>query len=146
MYLDFVTFKKCLVSNYQGLYDVWNTGYFDVGLIHTAEPIEFTEAVKPLCLPPKSFQITSALSTKLAGWGQTQKNNVRSELTLRHITLTLFDKNYCYKKYEITGGDAGIERQKFLPDMFTDQVICAGSNVSFEVFPLECVASKGRNR
>merc|ERR1719203_153601 len=60
-------------------------GYFDVGLIHTTEPIEFTEAVQPLYLPPKSFQITSGLSTKLAGWGQTQKNNVRSELTLRHI-------------------------------------------------------------
>ena len=115
------------------------SGYFDVGLIHTAEPIEFTEAVKPLCLPPKSFQITSGLSTKLAGWGQTQKNNVRTELTLRHIYLTLFDKNYCYEKYEITGGDAGKKRQKFLPDMFTDQVICAGSDVSssFSVFPRE---------
>ena len=124
----FVTIKDSKISE--------KTGYFDVGLIHTTEPIEFTEAVKPLRLPPKSFQITSGLSTKLAGWGQTQKNNVRSELTLRHIYLTLFDKNYCYKKYEITGGDAGKRRQEFLPDMFTHQVICAGSNVSFEVFPL----------
>ena len=115
-------------------------------MIHTTEPIEFTDAVQPLSLPPKSFQITSGLSTKLAGWGQTQKNNVRSELTLRHIYLTLFDKNYCYKKYEITGGDAGKKRQEFLPEFFTNQVICAGSNVSFQVFPLECVASKGRNR
>ena len=105
-------------------------------MIHTTEPIEFTEAVQPLRLPPKSYHFTRGLTTKLAGWGQTQKNNVRSELTLRHITLTLFDKNYCYEKYEITGGDAGKKRQEFLPDMFTDRVICAGSIVSFEVFPL----------
>ena len=89
--------------------------------------------MKPLYLPPKSFQIIRGLTTKLAGWGQTQKNNVRSELTLRHIYLTLFDKNYCYKKYEITGGDAGKRRQEFLPDMFTNEVICAGSKVRFEV-------------
>ena len=68
-------------------------------------------------------------------------------MTLRHIYLTLFDKKYCYEKYDITGGDAGKERKQFLPKMFTDQVICAGipgSNVSssFELFPVESVTSR----
>ena len=64
---------------------------------------------------------------------------MRSELTLRDITLTLFGQKYCYEKYDITGGDVGKKRQEFLPDKFTDQVICAGSNVSSSFSEKVCI-------
>ena len=73
----------------------------------------------------------------MAGWGQVtdQANARRDELTLRQIQLTVFDQNYCYDKYDFSGNseDAKV-RQKFLPNMFSEQLLCAGSMVSFQYF------------
>ena len=67
----------------------------------------------------------------MAGWGQVTGSR-RDELTLRQIQLTVFDQKYCYDKYHISGSSEDAQlRQKFLPNMFSKQQICAGSMVSF---------------
>ena len=76
--------------------------YFDIGLIYTAKPIVFNDAVKPLCLPEKRSDIMHGLSTSLAGWGATSERN-RKELILRDINLAIYSKEKCNKKYDITG-------------------------------------------
>ena len=64
----------------------------------------------------------------MAGWGQSSKID---KIALRQITLTTLHQNYCNSKYNLSGssGDAQ-DRQQFLPKMFTEAVICAGSVVS----------------
>ena len=67
----------------------------------------------------------------LAGWGQESENGNREKLTLRRIPLAIFSQETCHRKYDLTGSsDDAKSRAKFLPNMFTNQTICAGSHVS----------------
>ena len=110
------------------------TAYFDIGLIYTLEEIEFNEAVKPICLPTTPSQNLEDLHGNLAvlaGWGQESENGNREKLTLRRIPLAIFSQETCHRKYDLTGSsDDAKSRAKFLPNMFTNQTICAGSYVS----------------
>ena len=110
------------------------SAYYDIGLIFTEEDIEFNIVTQPLCLSDQTHSDTIFLNDKsvyLAGWGRGNPlKKHRDESTLRQIQLTVFNQDYCYDKYDISGGsDASKQRKKFLPDKFTEQNICAGSLV-----------------
>ena len=71
----------------------------------------------------------------LAGWGKESENGNREKLTLRRIPLAIFSQETCHSKYDLTGSsDDAKSRAKFLPNMFTNQTICAGSYVSLWTF------------
>ena len=67
----------------------------------------------------------------LAGWGQESDNGNQEKVTLRRIPLAIFSNETCHRKYDVRGSsDDAKARAKFLPDMLTNQTICAGSYVS----------------
>ena len=114
------------------------TAYYDIGLIFTSEEIEFTEAVQPICLPllpsqnSENYEGNLAL---LAGWGQESEDGSREKVSLRRLPLAIFSQEQCHIKYDLTGrSDDARARADFLPDMFTNQTICAGSSVSLCAF------------
>ena len=106
--------------------------YFDIGLIHTETEIKFTKLTKPLCLPKAphtKIDAKAGRSADLAGWGWTEPDSTSKELKLRHETITVFSREKCNGKYNVTGGDDGPKREKFLPDLFNNTVLCAGLTV-----------------
>ena len=108
--------------------------YFDIGLIHTETEIKFTKLTKPLPLPKAphtKIDAKAGRSVDLAGWGWTDPDSSkRKELKLRHETITVFSKEKCNGKYNVTGGDDGPKREKFLPDLFNNTVLCAGAGLT----------------
>ena len=110
-----------------------SSAYFDIAIIFTEEAIAFNDAVRPICLPNQPFEHNEFLKKHcgLAGWGQKpelDKDNVK--LSFRH--LQIYGQDTCDKKYDIQGeSKIAQDRKKMLPNLFTDQIICAGSKVRF---------------
>ena len=58
------------------------SSYYDIGIIHTAEEIEFDKDVKPICLPnqPNSdVNFIASRTTHIAGWGQEDEVSSRND-------------------------------------------------------------------
>ena len=113
------------------------SAYYDIGLIYTTEDITFNEAAQPVCLPTLPSQNPDHLDGNLAilaGWGQESEDGNRERTTLRRLPLAVFSNETCHQKYDLRGGsDAARKRKIFLPDMFTNQMMCAGSSVIFNI-------------
>ena len=111
------------------------SAYYDIGLIYTTEDITFNEAVQPVCLPTLPSQNSDHLDGNLAilaGWGLESEDGNRERTTLRRLPLAVFSNETCHQKYDLTGGsDAARNRKTFLPHMFTNQMMCAGSSVIY---------------
>lgn len=48
----------------------WNK-YDDIALIKVAKPIQYTDFVQPICLPPNNYQIETNNRLFISGWGKT---------------------------------------------------------------------------
>lgn len=108
----------------QRVYDVaeihahvgFNTDVFDddIALIRTIEPIEFSDYIKPICLPDKRKARSFLRAAKgrygtVAGWGKGSDGNYTRYL--EHVTIPLVDRQTCKKSTNYS----------FTPNMF-----CAG--------------------
>ncbi|XP_032456097.1 transmembrane protease serine 9 [Nasonia vitripennis] len=67
----------------------------DIALIKLKEPIEFTQDIKPVCLPQKGSDYTGH-DVKVAGWGRV-KNNGGASRYLRQASLKMMSYNTCKK-------------------------------------------------
>ena len=109
--------------------------YFDIGLIYTVEEIQFNAAVQPVCLPTAPSQNSDDLDGNIAvvaGWGKESEDGINANGILRRISLAVFSYETCHQKYDLTGNsDDARNRKTFLPQMFTNQMLCAGSTVIF---------------
>ena len=66
----------------------------------------------------------------LTGWGRQALNQTnRKSHDLWEAQMSIFSRKYCNSKHNISGGDIGGLIDKFLPHLFTPEVICAGSEV-----------------
>ncbi|XP_050504927.1 serine protease easter [Diabrotica virgifera virgifera] len=91
---------------------------YDIALILLDEPVQFTEFVKPACLPRKHLLYENLLGhhVDIAGWGYTDNNGNLPD-SLMHINLPIIKKQTCelgYKKKLISSqlcigkiGDSG---------------------------------------
>ncbi|XP_055386239.1 serine protease easter-like [Condylostylus longicornis] len=82
----------------------WNKRYDDIALIKLKMKINYTEFIKPICLPHKEEVLDGKLV--IVGWGESGKkikNNENSEDILekiqQHASLDVVDNNECRKKY-----------------------------------------------
>lgn len=74
--------------------------YHDIALIQMERSVEFSDFIKPICLPPSSgVSIASTPTYLVAGWGATEKNT-RSNI-LRKTSLKEVDLNTCAAKYKM---------------------------------------------
>ena len=111
-----------------------NKHYYDVALILLENPIEYTDFVRPLCLPIKSntdLDARKGAGTELVGYGQNSAWEKTNGI-LKIVKLNIFGKSYCNKKYDVYDDDAhhngfAIRHVKEkLPNLFKSNVMCAG--------------------
>ena len=75
-------------------------------------PVEFTEYIKPICLPPPSLVIPDGTPCIVSGWGRSRKGGKISD-SLQEVAVKLMSEERC-KSYE------GYANQ------LTDSMLCAG--------------------
>jgi hypothetical protein len=75
-------------------------GYYDVAVVKV-DYIEFSETVKPICLPtladPEGDQFNNHLVT-VTGWGSYNSSNVASQ-KLKTTYLSVFPSRYDFKQF-----------------------------------------------
>lgn len=87
----------------------WNN---DISLVQMDRPVEFTEYIKPICLPPPSLVIPDGTPCIVSGWGRSRKGGKISD-SLQEVAVKLMSEERC-KSYE------GYANQ------LTDSMLCAG--------------------
>ena len=106
--------------------------YFDIGIIFTKEDIEFTDEAKPICFSDQPFEPEQLLKQHfgLVGWEKRTELGTNIKLSFRH--LQVYSQETCNEKYDIQGESSiAQDRKTMLPNLFTKETFCAGSNVRF---------------
>ncbi|KAK4887599.1 hypothetical protein RN001_003870 [Aquatica leii] len=75
-----------------------STGFNDIGLLRLAENVDFTDYIRPICLPSSDFTDLDALRT-IAGWGITEDGK-SSDIKLK-AQVPLVGNRQCSKKLRI---------------------------------------------
>lgn len=93
--------------------------YDDIGLIKLAEPIKFTEHIRPACLHHSDAKILDRLT--VTGWGLTKFNST-AHSNLQKVHLNFVPHDECFKSYVIRSNTRTLDRG-------IDNVthLCAGS-------------------
>ncbi|XP_054160061.1 serine protease 48-like [Oppia nitens] len=72
----------------------------DIALMKTYSPIEFSNQVKPTCLPNNTYAEPRTEKIVVAGWGVKQFDAEEMEQYLKDVSLTLITDKDCAKKYQ----------------------------------------------
>lgn len=108
------------------------TVYYDIALIKVDEEVEFNAGIHPICLPEEADDIdnrSNDLAT-LTGWGTPSRDDpTATSSKLRLTRLTIFPQTYCNQSYDV-GGRIGARIKISMPQLFQDNVFCAGYEVS----------------
>ncbi|XP_020279968.1 proclotting enzyme-like [Pseudomyrmex gracilis] len=89
------------------------TLYNDVALLTLNEPVEFTELIRPICLPSGS-QLYSGKTGTVIGWGSLRESGPQPAI-LQEVSIPIWSNNECKSKY----GAAA-------PGGIIDSFLCAG--------------------
>ncbi|KAG7203100.1 hypothetical protein KM043_010222 [Ampulex compressa] len=89
------------------------TLYNDVAILTLNEPVEFTEQIRPICLPGGS-QLYSGKTATVIGWGSLRESGPQPAI-LQEVSIPVWSNSECKVKY---GGAA--------PGGIVDSFLCAG--------------------
>ncbi|XP_011631695.1 proclotting enzyme [Pogonomyrmex barbatus] len=89
------------------------TLYNDVALLTLSEAVEFTEQIRPICLPSGS-QLYSGKTATVIGWGSLRESGPQPAI-LQEVSVPVWSNNECKLKY----GSAA-------PGGIVDSFLCAG--------------------
>ncbi|KYN21550.1 Serine proteinase stubble, partial [Trachymyrmex cornetzi] len=89
------------------------TLYNDVALLTLSEPVEFTEQIRPICLPSGS-QLYSGKTATVIGWGSLRESGPQPAI-LQEVSVPVWPNSECKLKY----GSAA-------PGGIVDSFLCAG--------------------
>ncbi|EFN86241.1 proclotting enzyme [Harpegnathos saltator] len=89
------------------------TLYNDVALLTMNEPVEFTEQIRPICLPSGS-QLYSGKTATVIGWGSLREGGVQPAV-LQEVSIPVWSNSECKLKYGIAA-----------PGGIVDSFLCAG--------------------
>ncbi|XP_059160807.1 brachyurin-like [Physella acuta] len=93
----------------------------DIALLKLAEPIEFSDEVRPVCLPEGN--IWDASPCFAMGWGRTSRGeDGESVFNLRQIKVNIMNQTLCYTL------------RKFINSIFTDGNFCIDAEGSTGVY------------
>lgn len=84
---------------------------YDIAMVKLASPVNFTDNIQPICLPPTDFNATGKMAT-VAGWGATAEDGETSS-RLREADIPVISKTQCQSAY---GSNYPI----------TENMLCAG--------------------
>ncbi|KAM8969105.1 polyserase-2-like [Sarcophilus harrisii] len=94
----------------------------DIALLHLAEPINFTDYVRPICLPRANHSFPHGASCWATGWGDVQEKEpqaIESGLILQQVELKIIGPKECQCLFNYKGPFN--KTRKVLPIM-----LCAG--------------------
>ncbi|KMQ96805.1 serine proteinase stubble [Lasius niger] len=89
------------------------TLYNDVALLTLSEPVEFTEQIRPICLPTGS-QLYQGKTATVIGWGSLRESGPQPAI-LQEVSIPVWSNSECKLKY----GAAA-------PGGIVDSFLCAG--------------------
>ncbi|KAK2574958.1 hypothetical protein KPH14_008721 [Odynerus spinipes] len=89
------------------------TLYNDVAVLTLSEPVDFTEQIRPICLPSGS-QLYSGKTATVIGWGSLRESGPQPAI-LQEVSIPVWSNNECKFKY----GSAA-------PGGIVDSFLCAG--------------------
>ncbi|XP_004647585.1 serine protease 38 [Octodon degus] len=92
-------------------YQMWHPVGGDVALVQLQSRIEFSDAVRPVCLPPPTLQLDSNTACWVAGWGLVSPQGLPNEL--QEAQLPLISQALC--------------RLLYSPSAIQQDMLCAGS-------------------
>lgn len=68
----------------------------DIALVVLEKPLELTDAVNTICLPPQSIQTQENIMCTVSGWGKNASDRKgKYQATLRKIELPIVERNKC---------------------------------------------------
>ena len=102
--------------------------YNDIGIIYVENKIVFSNHISPICIPNTPFTDVDAykdLAVYVGGFGSKSAYERKSTNLIVDL-IQIFPKSYCDKSHDIKGGLLGTKREKAIPHLFQDSLICAG--------------------
>ncbi|XP_041475891.1 uncharacterized protein LOC121424322 isoform X2 [Lytechinus variegatus] len=93
-------------------YDIYNI-LNDLALIRLAEPVTFSDYVRPACLAESSDELNAYRRCLIAGWGIIQEGTDPLSPSLRKAVVNLLDREWCDSEFSYNG-------------TLTEATICAG--------------------
>ena len=106
--------------------------YFDIGIIFTEEDIKFTDEAKPICFSDQPFVPEQLLKQHFGLVGWEKRTELGNNIKLSFSHLQVYSQETCNEKYDIQGESSiAQDRKTMLPNLFTKETFCAGSNVRF---------------
>lgn len=106
--------------------------YFDVAIIKLSEEVVFSAGIQPICLPETPDEDVDSrkyYAATLTGWGTTSRDVSSTTSKLRFTRLTIFPQAFCNQSYNV-GGRLGASIKVSMPQLFEDNIFCAGFEVS----------------
>ncbi|XP_030853029.1 CUB and peptidase domain-containing protein 1-like [Strongylocentrotus purpuratus] len=92
-------------------YDVYWL-YNDIALIRLAEPVTFSDYVRPACLSESSDELNDYRRCLVAGWATKLEGSPLTE-SLKKVVVTLLDQDWCNSEASYNGS-------------LTEEIVCAG--------------------
>ncbi|KAF2885626.1 hypothetical protein ILUMI_20568 [Ignelater luminosus] len=90
------------------------TLYNDVAILTLESPIQFTQQVRPICLPPGNGESYAGKAATVIGWGSLRESGPQPAV-LQEVSIPIWSNNDCRLKY---GGAA--------PGGIVEHMLCAG--------------------
>ncbi|XP_077579019.1 transmembrane protease serine 5 [Stigmatopora nigra] len=85
----------------------------DIALMKLRTPLNFSDTVRPVCLPQYDYDPPGGTQCWISGWGYTQPDGVHSSDTLKEATIPIISTNKCNSSCMYNGE-------------ITPQMLCAG--------------------
>ncbi|KAJ8726759.1 hypothetical protein PYW08_015156 [Mythimna loreyi] len=71
----------------------------DVAVMRTVDPIEFSDVIQPVALPPKNRNLEGGSKVSVSGWGRTQQGASSIPERLMAVEIPVVDQTRCYLVY-----------------------------------------------
>lgn len=86
--------KLCIHQKYNE-----RTMDFDIALLHLSKPVNYSDAVSPICMPSSSWNSSNTSQCYVTGWGQIREAGPTSD-KLRVAQVPIIEHNECKKMYQ----------------------------------------------
>ncbi|RMX47449.1 hypothetical protein pdam_00002138 [Pocillopora damicornis] len=86
--------KLCIHQKYNE-----RTMDFDIALLHLNKPVNYSDAVSPICMPSSSWNSSNTSQCYVTGWGQIREAGPTSD-KLRVAQVPIIEHNECKKMYQ----------------------------------------------
>lgn len=89
-------------TKYHTLYNPETTEN-DIAIVVLDKPINFTNTIQPICLPPKNSDVAEKTEATVAGWGLTREGGYSTSDILMQVGVPIISARDCASQYSRQG-------------------------------------------